>query len=374
MDKLTYIPTAVLLLIGIGLLIGFSPGTTNARIDYRTDDPEAVKLHKSGKDSINAGSVVDLILRKGEEAEIRGDLFWMVIGPLDTMGFHSKKPGMRFSRLGEYRIEVYESQRLMAVADAEVVEGRKVMTETGKTELKAGETFTAIDRSNFEGASKRWKVIDDNGNTVEEKEDVDEFSWHIKSAGNYTVALTYVNEAGEEIGKNLTPVKATAPPPPRRTTTAATPSKSKPPKQTGVLSMATTALGYSYNSSDPDIKTKYKEKSSYSSVIVAKEDLRINHFIVYLGSGQYTFTVAKNGKEVFTENVNLSYDRAWEFGLSKLGRLAENDDVKIMMTTNNGKVFMRPASAADRNTSIFEASFDGGDQWIFNMDMNVKGK
>lgn len=374
MDKLTYIPTAVLLLIGVGLLIGFSPGTTDARIDYRTDDPEAIRLHKNGKDSINAGSVVDLILRKGEDAEIRGDLFWMVIGPLDTMGFHSKKPGMRFSRLGDYRIEVYESQKLMAVTDAEVVEGRKVMTETGKTELKAGETFTATDKSNFEGASKIWTVIDERGNTVEEKEDVDEFSWRIKSAGNYTVALTYINDAGEEIGKNTTPVNATAPPRPAPRPRGTKPATVKPEKQTSVLSMAVSALSYSYNSGDTDIKSKYREKPSYASKIVAQGNLRINHFIVYLSNGQYAFKVSKNGKEVFTENVNLSYDRAWEFGLSKLGRLAEGDVVEISLNTEGGKVFVRPARRADLENSFFHANFGESDQWIFNMDINVEGK
>lgn len=374
MDKLIYIPPAVLLLIGAGLLIGFNQSPPDAWIDFRTDDSEAVRQHTDGKDSINSGAIIDLILRKGEEAEIRGDLFWMVLGPVDTAGFHSKKPGMRFSRLGNYRIEVYENQKLMAVTEAAVVEGRKVKTEIGKTELKAGEVFTATDKSNFEGASKRWTVIDDRGNTVEEKEDIDEFSWRIRSAGNYTVALTYVNEAGEEIGKNLTPVTATAPPRPAPRAAASKAPAAKPPKQTSVLSMATSALNYSYDSSDPDIKSQYREKSSYTSQIVARDDLRINHFIAYLSKGRYTFQVSKNGEEVFTENVNLSSDRAWEFGLSKLGRLTEDDTVEIRLDTDGGKVFMRPARSGDLKNAYFHTTFEGGEQWIFNVDMNVQGR
>lgn len=374
MDKLVFIPPTVLFLAGL-LWLGLGVQQANeGRITIRTDMSENVRTSMAGTDTVNAGTVVDLVLEKKEGRPESGTVFWLVKGPLDTLGFHTKEPSLRLTRLGNYKITAFENQRAIYTSEVAVVEGRKVMTETGPTDLRAGQTFTASDRSNFAASKKRWMVSDESGRIVAEEEDQNEFKWKTRTAGDYKVALIYLDEAGNEISRNTTSVAITAPPPPKSAAPRTAPTAKPAGDKSVILSLAETALPFYYNFSDPKNEASYLMLNSYSAKIQPSEELMLNHFIAYLKAGKYELSVFKNGNLAFQEKANLGSDRAWEFGLSKLGRIASKDRIEIKLSVTEGSAFARPANAANLQSDYFNIDFEGGNQWIFNVDMNVQGQ
>lgn len=374
MDKLVFIPPAIVFLAGL-LWAGFGvQHDEEGVITLRTEIPENVRTSPAGADTVNSGTVIDLVLTLNDGSPESNAVFWLVQGPADTLGFHTKEPSLRLSRLGTYRVTAFEHQRVITTSEIAVVEGRKVMAETGPTELRAGQTFTAADRSNFAAANKRWLVVDDNDRIVTEEENVDEFSWKVRSAGNYQVALIYLDEQGNEISRNTTPVNVLAPPKPARNPAASAPAGKPAPSRNVVLSMAATALSFYYDASDPANEPAFLMQPTFTAVIQPSEELQINHFIAYLKAGKYDLLVFKNGKQAFEERANLGSDRAWEFGLSKLGRITEKDRIELKLTVTKGSVFTRSGSVAKSKSDYFMIDFDGGHQWIFNVDMNVQGQ
>ncbi len=373
MDKLTYIPPLIIAFLGLILLALNIKPAFEGEMDFRTEKAEAITRVPNAPDSIQVGTAADLLLRVPDGELFDGDIFWLISGPRDTVGYHSRKPGVRFNQLGNYTLSAYHRQRELISHDVIVVEGREVRMHVGSAELKAGEEFKASDRSNFSSASRKWQVRDSRDRLLVEQEDVEDFAWKAPSAGEFVVALIYLDDQGEEVGRKNMPIEVAPPPAPvRRAAPKATAPKPKTPK-VSVLSVAASALPFNYRGQDVDPDKDYKSKQVYKADFVAKQDLQLNHIIAYLKAGEYEIRVSRNGEEVFRDNVRLNSDRAWEFGFSRLGRIERDDQLQISLHTAEGKVFTRRPKASDVSNPYFSIEFEGAEQWMFNADLNVSG-